>query len=169
MSLVAASIVALASLAGVALTILTLPGIWLTLAVALLCWWWMGADFYSAWTLAAALAMGIVAEVVELAASAAGAAKSGGGRSGAIGSIVGGVVGALAGSLILPIIGTIAGGVIGAGLGAIAGERGIAGKTWSHAARVGKGAMVARFIALCVKIAFAVAIGVTLTVAAFVP
>jgi hypothetical protein len=51
----------------------------------------------------------------------------------------------------------------------VVGERGVGGKSWGDSARVGRGAAVARFIALCVKIVFAVAIGVVLTVGAFVP
>jgi uncharacterized protein YqgC (DUF456 family) len=169
LAILAGLAVALAAVAGVALTVLTLPGIWLTLVVALLCWWWMGAEFYSPWTIGVALALGVLAEAIEFAASAAGAAKAGGGRSGAIGSIAGALVGAIAGSLVLPVIGTIAGGVIGAGLGAVAGERGIARRTWREAAKVGQGAMVGRFISLIVKTVLAVAIGVILTVGAFVP
>lgn len=169
MDIVAGLIVAIAALAGVVLTLLTLPGIWLTLAVALLCWWWMGAAYYSPWTVAAALALGLLAEAVEFFASAAGATRAGGGRSGALGSVVGALIGAIAGSFILPIIGTIAGAVLGAGLGAVAGERGIRGRSWREAARVGQGAMVGRFIALIVKVVLAAAIGVLLTVAAFVP
>lgn len=165
----AAVIVALGALAGVALTLLTLPGAWLTLIVALLCWWWMGPEFFSPWTVGVAFGLAVLAEIIEFAASAAGAARAGGGRSGAVGSIIGALVGAIAGSLVLPVIGTIAGGVLGAGVGALAGERGVGGKSWREATRVGQGAMVARFVALCVKVALAAVIGILLTVAAFVP
>lgn len=168
MPILAGILVLLASLAGVLLTLLTLPGLWLTLLVALACWWWIGYDFYSPWTVGVALGLGVLAEVIDVVASGAGAAKAGGGRSGAIGSIIGAFVGAIAGSFVVPILGTIAGGVIGAGVGAIAGEKGIAARSWKDSARVARGAMVGRFIALCVKIVLATAIGALLTVAAFI-
>ena len=46
---VAATIVALASLFGVALTLLSFPGIWLMVLTALLCKWWQ-PELMSWWT-----------------------------------------------------------------------------------------------------------------------
>ena len=166
----AAIVVALAGLVGVGLTLFTLPGIWFSLVVALLCWWWV-PSLFSYWTFVAAFGVAILAEVVDVAASALGASRAGGGRSGAWGSIAGALLGAIAGSLLIPvpIIGTIAGGVIGAGAGAVIGERGIAGKPWGDSLRIGRGAMVGRFVALVIKTALAGVSGVLLAVAAFVP
>lgn len=168
MEWVAAAIVLLASLAGIALTLLTLPGIWLTLLVALLCWAWQ-PQMFDPWTMLTAFILGVMAELVEFAASAVGAAKGGGTRSGAIGSVAGSLVGALGGSVFIPIpiVGTIAGGVIGAAAGAVIGERGFAKRSWSESARVGHGAAIGRLVATVVKTGFAAAIGVILSTAAF--
>lgn len=166
-SIVAGIVVALAGLIGVGLTLLTLPGIWFTLLVALLCWWWVDG-LYSPWTVGVAFGLGVLAEIVDVAASAAGTTRAGGGRSGAWGSIAGAFVGAIAGSIVFPILGTIVGGVVGAGAGALIGERGIGDRTWREAWTIGRGAMAARFIALAVKTILAGLSAGLLAVAAFV-
>ncbi len=170
MSILGAILITLASIFGVALTLLTLPGIWFALLIALLCEWLIGGPpMFSVWTLGAGVALGVAGELIELFASAAGATRFGGGRSGAIGSIIGAFFGALAGSIVMPVIGTIAGAVAGAGAGAIALERKFGRRTWRDSARVGTGAMAGRFVATLVKGAIAVAVAVLLSVAAFVP
>jgi uncharacterized protein len=161
----------LGAIAGVVLTALTLPGLWLTLIVA------VGLQFifgdpalFSWWTLGVCLALAIAAEVIELVSSAAGATKSGGGRSGAWGALIGSFIGAILGTFIpIPIVGTIAGAVIGAAAGAIMGERGIAGKTWTASLKVGAGAAKGRFLATIVKTAIAALIGLILVVAVAIP
>jgi uncharacterized protein YqgC (DUF456 family) len=162
----------IAAVGGTLLTVLTLPGLWLTLLIALVLQLvYRPEPLLSWWTLGVCLGLAIIAEVIELVASAAGAAKSGGGRSGAWGSIIGSLIGALAGSFLIPvpIVGTIAGAVIGAAAGAITGERGIAGRTWRESFRIGRGAAKGRFFATVVKSGIAALIGAILTVAAFVP
>lgn len=170
MTYVAATIVLIASLAGVALTLLTMPGIWLMIGVAILCALWRG-DMFSIWTLAAAVLLGVLAEIVELVASAAGSKKAGGTRAGAIGSIVGGVLGALAGTIFIPvpILGTLMGAVAGAALGALVGERGISARTWRESAASARGAATGRLVASVAKTALAAVIAVLLSVAAFLP
>lgn len=169
MDWVAAVIVLLASVVGLALTALTLPGIWVLLAVALVCQVWQ-PGLFSWWTLAIAGALGVLAELIEFAASAAGAGKAGGTRSGAVGSVIGSLAGAIGGAVLLPIpiLGSVAGAVVGAALGALVGERGVAGRTWGDSVRVGRGAAVGRLVAMVVKTGIAAGIGVQLTVAAFV-
>jgi uncharacterized protein YqgC (DUF456 family) len=166
-TLLAGSILALATLLGTLLTLITLPGLWFILLVALVCQWWR-PELFSWWTLGVGLGLGVLGEVLELAASGAGAKRAGGGRAGAWSAIFGALAGAIAGTFVLPIIGSIVGGVLGAGLGAAAGERGIAGKSWTHSMKVGQGAAVGRFVALVVKTLLTLATGIGLTVAAFV-
>jgi uncharacterized protein len=162
----------LASLAGTLITLMTFPGTWLILLVALGCQWAFGEPrLFSWWTLGITTGLALAAEVYEFAASAVGSTKSGGGKSGAVGSIIGAIVGAILGSILLPIpvIGTLAGAVLGAGVGALALERGIAKKSWTDSYTIGKGAAIGRFTAAIIKSIIAAAIGITLTVAALAP
>ena len=66
---VAGILVVLFGIAGIGLTILTLPGTWLAVIVAALCTWWQ-PNLMSWWVVAAAGALALLAEVVEFAASA---------------------------------------------------------------------------------------------------
>lgn len=158
----------LVSLVGVALTLVMMPGLWLIIVAALLCQWWKGGDLYSWTTLGIAVAMGVAAELFEIAASAVGAAKAGGTRRGAIGSVIGAIMGAILGSPFLPPVGVIAGGAVGAGLGALIAERHGGRRTWGESAKVGGGAAAGRLVATIFKAAMAVAVGVVLCVGAFV-
>ncbi len=163
-------LVALSGLVGVALTLATLSGAWLTLLVALLIQWWRPDTFHWGTLLAAAILSGL-GEVVEFAAGGVGAAGAGGSRRSVALAIVGGVVGAIAGTFLIPvpIIGTIIGAVIGAGACAMLGERSKEGRSWRQSWDVGRGAAVGRAMAIVIKTVFAAAVGVLLTVAAFLP
>jgi uncharacterized protein len=171
----------LAGLVGVVLTIFTLSGVWLSLAVAIVLQLTVtvpgastGAErgeLFSWWTLGVATALALLGEVFELGASALGTKMTGGGRSASIGSVVGGLGGAIVGSIFIPIpiAGTIIGAVGGAGIGALAGERGIAKRSWGQSTKVAGGAATGRAAALIVKIALAVVVCVILAVASFMP
>lgn len=171
MQSLAASIVTLSALAGVALTVLTLPGIWFAILVAGLAQWWhmarYGEVMFSWYTLGACVLLGLVAEAIELFASAAGSTRAGGGRRGAIGSVIGGFAGAIGGSLVMPLLGTILGAAIGAGLGALLLEQAAGTKTWTQSAKIGAGAAAGRFVATLFKAGFAGLIAIVLSVAAF--
>ncbi|MBX3358190.1 MAG: DUF456 domain-containing protein [Phycisphaeraceae bacterium] len=169
MTILIGFIMLLVTLLGAALTTLTLPGIWFIVLAAILCQWWQDGGLYSWWTIGAAATLGLVAEVLEVAASAAGASAAGGTRRGAIGSIAGALLGAIAGSFVFPVVGTIVGGAVGAGLGAIACERHAGAMTWTGSARVGAGAATGRLVATLLKVGFAIVIGIILTTAAFIP
>jgi uncharacterized protein len=166
----AASIVTLGALLGVLLTLLTFPGIWAMVLVALLCQWWQ-PTLFSWWTLAAAVMLAGLGELVEFFASAAGAAKAKGSRSAVLASVVGAVVGAVLGTFLLPVplVGTLVGGVAGAGIAAGLAERGIAHRSWGDSARVARGAATGRALALVAKTGVAIATALVLIVAAFVP
>lgn len=158
-------LVILAGLVGVALTALTLPGTWLNILVALLCWWWK-PDMFSLWTIVVALLIALAAEVVEFGASALGAAKAGGSRKGQIGSLVGALVGAVVGSFVFFPIGTIVGGAIGAGAGAVMAERWWAKRAWNESAKSGRGAAIGRLLATVGKTTLAIILALVLGVAA---
>ncbi|MGD9789822.1 MAG: DUF456 domain-containing protein [Phycisphaerales bacterium] len=158
-------LVILAGIVGIALTALTLPGTWLNILVALLCWWWK-PDMFSIWTIVVALIIAIAAEAVEFGASALGAAKAGGSRKGQIGSLVGALAGAIVGSFFFFPIGTILGGAIGAGAGAVLAERVWAKRAWNESAKSGQGAAIGRLLATVGKTTLAIILALVLGVAA---
>ena len=167
---IAASIVALSSLLGVGLTLLTFPGIWMMVLVALLCQWWQ-PEMFSWWTLGIAFALAVVAEVLELFASAAGAAKARGSKSAMVASVGGAVIGAILCTFLIPIpiVGTVVGAVAGAGLAAGLAERSIAKKEWKDSWKVAKGAATGRALSMSAKTGIAIAVALLLTFAAFIP
>ncbi|HEX8875820.1 MAG TPA: DUF456 family protein [Phycisphaerales bacterium] len=157
-----------AALLGFVLTLLTLPGLWLPLLVALV-FQWFEPTMFSWWTLAAAALLGVAAEALEFIATAAGAAKAGGTKRSAAGAILGTIAGALVGSAILLFpIGTILGAVIGAGAGAVLLDKTRDQRTWTESTRVGAGAAAARGIALFIKASFTAVIALLLIIAAMI-
>ncbi len=164
----AASIVTLAALLGVVLTLITMPGIWFMIGVALMCFWWQPGMF-SWWTIGIAIGLAAMAEVAELVASAAGAGKAGGTRHGAWGSIVGSLVGLLVGTFAIPIpiLGSLLGAVLGAFAGAALAERGVAKRPWGESMKSGHGAAVGRLLSSVIKTAFALIVALMLVVDAF--
>ncbi|RMH11041.1 MAG: DUF456 domain-containing protein [Planctomycetota bacterium] len=165
----AASIIAIVSFLGVGLTLLTLPGIWISLAAAILVKVLWQPEIISWNVLIVAMVLGVLAEVAELVASAAGSSRAGGSKHGAIWSIIGAIVGAIVGSIMLPIpiVGTVVGGVAGAGVAALGAEMVFANKPWREAAKIGQGAAVGRLLSTVIKTAFSAAIAIILSVAAF--
>lgn len=176
MEIFAASSVVIGALLGVLLVALTLPGIWfmILVAVGFQAWFFLREPstlMFEWWTLGLCILLGIIAELVEILASAVGAKKAGGTRRGAIGSVIGGIGGAILGTIFLiwiPVLGTIIGAAAGAGLGALLAERHNAAKTWREASTIGAGAAIGRLAATLAKVAFAVVVGTILCVGAFV-
>lgn len=170
MAIVAGIVVAIVALAGVALTLLTLPGIWIAILCAALVQWWYiveyGTELLSWWTLGTCVAIAAAAEIIELFASAAGAKRAGGTKRGAIGSVIGGVVGAIAGSILIPVpvIGTLVGAAAGAGSGALLLEKAGGQKTWTQSGKIGAGAAAGRLVASVVKTSLAGVVAVILIV-----
>jgi uncharacterized protein YqgC (DUF456 family) len=161
---------------GVLLTAFTLPGIWLALVGAGLAQWWSWATFgsdqlmFSWWVLGVCVGLGVLAEIVELVASAFGAAKAGGSKKASLASVMGALVGALVGTFLIPVpvLGTILGAAGGAGLAALLTERHLGEKTWKAAGKVGAGAAAGRLVATLAKVGFAVVIATILSIDAFV-
>ena len=160
---------------GVLLTAFTLPGIWIGLVGVGLAQWWSiayhGADhaMFSWWSLGACVGLGIVAEIIEIVASAFGARKTGGSKKAAFASVIGAMIGALLGTFLIPIpvLGTILGAALGAGIGALLTEKHLGEKTWKDASKVGAGAAAGRLAATVVKVGIAALIALVLTVDAF--
>lgn len=152
------------ALAGVVLTLLTLPGTWVALVTALGIKLWQ-PDLFDWWVLAVALVLALIGEAIEFGAGALGAAKAGASRRGALGAIVGSIVGAILGSPFFFPIGTILGGVAGAAAGTLVMERGTTQKSWGEASRAGAGAAAGRLVATLAKTGVAAVIALLLAVA----
>ncbi|HWA99876.1 MAG TPA: DUF456 domain-containing protein [Pirellulales bacterium] len=147
--------------AGLALTILNLPGNWLIVGASLLYAWLMRDD--ARWdlsmTLVAVLAgLAIVGELVETLAAAQGAKQLGGSRRAALLAIAGSIVGAIVGTgmVPVPVVGTLAGACVGAALGALGGEL-WKGRPLAHSWRVGAAAFRGRLVGWTVKSVIAAA------------
>jgi uncharacterized protein YqgC (DUF456 family) len=149
---------ALASLAGLILTLVTLPGTWLIVATAILTKVFWVPDFMPWWVIIVMVLLAVIAEVIEGVAGAVGAAKTGATKAGALGAVVGSIVGAICGSPFLFPLGTIAGACLGAAIGTLLVEVGYAKKTMKEGAWAGTGAAAGRFVAILVKSSLAGAI-----------
>jgi uncharacterized protein YqgC (DUF456 family) len=164
----AAGIVTLFALLGVALTAITGPGTWLAVLVAAICAWWQ-PELFNVWTLVACAALALLGELFEFFGSAVGSRRAGGSRPGAWGSLLGSFLGLFVGQVLIPIpiLGALVGAVAGAGVGAVIFERGIAKRTWRDSARSGTGAAAGRALATVLKTGVAVVIAAVLIPAAW--
>lgn len=169
MELLIAILFSLSSFLLVFAVLLTLPGTWLMVLMAMLLNITMDTNPFSWWTIGVAIALAILGELLELIAGGAGAKAMGASKRSIIASIVGGVVGAILGTAVLPIIGTIIGSALGAGLGAMVFEFTIADRRHiKHLRGIGTGAFTGRLLATVLKAAVAVVMAIVLSVAAFV-
>ena len=158
------ALLALAQVVGLLLVPLGLPGTWLQVAA-------IGVFAYATrwggtgWTVfGVALALAVVAEVIEFALGGRFARKYGGSRRAGWGAILGGLVGAFVG-IPVPIIGSVIGAFIGAFAGAALLEL-TKNPEMRGAVRVGWGAFLGRLAATVMKAAVAVMIGVLAVFAA---
>jgi uncharacterized protein len=108
--------------AGVFLTLLTLPGIWLMVAGAAVYALVAKSPHLGLWTLATMAGLALAAEVIETLWAGRAARASGGSRRAGIGAVVGGLIGAVFFSIPAPVIGTILGACLGVFVGAMAME-----------------------------------------------
>ncbi len=160
----------------VGLVIAGLPGAWILIATAIVLdfcqgWWLPPGDplMFHPLTIAGAIAVAAIGEVLELALSAAGARRFGATRRGMIGSVIGGMAGALGGTVLLPlpVVGTIAGALVGTAIGAVVGELSDGTKTLRDTTGPATGAVIGRVLGTLAKLPCAAAVFVALAVAAF--
>jgi hypothetical protein len=146
----------LLDVAGLALTVMTLPGLWLMLASAAV-YGWLTRWNYIGWrTLVILLILATIAEIIEFTSSGAGAKRAGGGRAGLWGALVGALLGGLVLSFLLsfiPIIGTLVGVCVGTFLGAMIGEF-ATGRKITHSMKIGLGAAKGRLFGTFIKLGF---------------
>lgn len=178
-SYVVATVFCLLGLICVVSIILSVPGTWIMLGLALVIEW---ADrFYLPperqqtfdwWVLGTCLGLALLGEGLELAAGAAGAKGGGGRRRGMIGALVGGIAGAilLTPFIPVPVIGTLIGGVIGTFAGAVIGEvTGAEPMTVRGSMKPALGATIGRVTGTMGKIIIAVVMWLVLSASAFLP
>jgi uncharacterized protein YqgC (DUF456 family) len=140
-------------LTGIAITFVTLPGLWLMLITAVVYSILTHFHFIAAKTLVALLVLALAGEVVELGYSGRGAKRAGAGRRGLWGAIIGGVIGGFGLSFVIPFgfpISTILGICIGTFAGATLGELS-AGQTLGRSALIGLSATTGRVMGTIAK------------------
>ena len=150
------SLVLILVLVGMAMTAITLPGIWTMAAGATLLA--LGfPEYIGWWTVGSLFGIAALSELVDFLASALGVKRMGGSKSGAVGSVIGTLVGAIGGTFVIPIpiAGSIVGGVVGAGLGAFLAERSVAQRTMKDSLRSGSGAAAGRLVSMVIKLMLA--------------
>ena len=145
----------LVCIGGLALLIVSLPGLWVIVgASALFAWATGGMIPWTAVLVYAVLALG--SEVFDAVVGAWGTKKYGGSNWAMAGAIVGGIGGAILMSGIPPVLGSIIGAFGGAFLGAFGAEYAI-NRDFRQARKSGKGAFLGRLAAVVVKAGLAVA------------
>ena len=109
----------LVMVAGVLLTLMTLPGLWLMLAATAGYAWLTHFHYIGVRMLGVLLGIAVAAEIVETLAAGHAARRSGGSRRASLGALVGGIAGAALLAVPLPVIGILVGACIGAFAGAM--------------------------------------------------
>lgn len=175
-----ASLFCLLGLAAVASIVVSVPGAWILLALALLVelldslyLTTTPPQTFNWWLLGVCTLLVLVSELIEFAAGAAGAKAGGGGQRGMFGALIGGVVGAILCTFLLPIIpviGTLIGALLGTFAGAVVGETsGPQARTMSASIKPALGATIGRIAGTVAKLAIAITVWVVLSFAAFWP
>lgn len=152
-------------LAGVALAVLQLPGIWLIVASAAAYDWYHGWERIGWKWLVALGIVALFAEVFEAAAGMLAARRAGASRRAAVGALVGGFAGMILLSIPIPVVGTIIGGMLGCFVGACAAELTVRDDV-AAGVRVGVFATIGRAMGLAAKTGAALAIAGTALVLA---
>ncbi len=174
---VVAVLFVLIGLGCLALVMLSLPGTWIMLGVAGLIeyldrFYLPEGDrqTFGWWVLGVCVALAVLGEVIEFAASALGAKKSGSSRRGLIGALIGGVVGVFLFTPLLffiPLIGSLVGAALGAFAGAFLGELSAERATLKGSVRPATGAAIGRMAGTTGKLAVTVVVWVVLSISAF--
>jgi len=173
-SITSAITLALVCMAAWGLNLISLPGNWIAIA-SLAIYVWLGPDegrLAIGWpTLAAAFALGVGGEVIELFAAAAGAKRAGASRRSTVFALIGSFVGAITGAVVgipIPAIGSILAAVLfggaGATLGAMYGEWSD-GRPWRESWAVGHAAFWGRTMGMFGKMAAGFAMVVLVLIA----
>jgi hypothetical protein len=137
-------------------TLLSLPGGWVALGLAILYDALHGFGVIGWPRLVIFAALLGVGELIEALLGSVYVAKKGASRWGVVGAFVGGIVGAILGTPVFPIAGTIAGGFLGAFAGAVLGEY-LRDRRLEPSLRIGVHATIGKLLAVTAKGALAAA------------
>jgi hypothetical protein len=138
------------------LILVSLPGGWIALGLAVVFDAITGFTAVGWITLAIFAGLLVVGEVVESLLGLVYVAKKGATRWGMVGGFVGGLFGAIAGSGAVPVAGTLIGGLLGAFGGAVGGEY-LRDQQLEPSLRIGVHATVGKLLATTVKFGLSVA------------
>ena len=176
---VVALIFCLLGVACVASIIVSVPGGWTLLGLALIIELIDGlylpaerAQTFGWWPLGLSAGLILLGELVEFLAGAAGAKGGGGSKRGMVGAVIGGIAGALAFTFFIPVplIGTLIGAVLGTFMGAVLGEvSGDQAKTLRGSMKPALGATIGRIFGSMGKVMLTIVAWAILSVAAFWP
>lgn len=145
------SILLVIQLAGILLTLMTLPGLWLMVAATAAYAWLTKFQYVGFTTLGVILGIAVAAEILETVAAGHAARKSGGSRRASFGAMVGGIAGAIFLAIPLPVIGILVGACIGAFAGAMVMEvtkRGDAGQSLNVGIAAARGKLMGTLLKL---------------------
>jgi uncharacterized protein YqgC (DUF456 family) len=159
-------------LAGLYITLLNAPGLWV-MALATLLYAWLTHFQYVGWiSLAVIFLLAGIAELIDTLASGAAAKRAGAGKAGVFGAIIGGILGGIFLTISIPFapgVGTILGVCLGTFVGALIGEM-AAGTELGLSLRAGVGAVKGRLIGMFTKLLFGcVILGIVLWLAMPLP
>lgn len=136
--------------------LISLPGGWIALGLAVVFDALTGFSAIGWVTLAIFAGLLVVGEVIESLLGLVYVAKKGATRWGVTGGFAGGIVGAILGSGALPVVGTLVGGLAGAFGGAVLGEY-LRDQQLEPSLRIGVHATVGKLLATTVKFGLSVA------------
>jgi len=163
----------------VVLVVVQLPGTWALLGLAALLEYldrlYMSDSDHQTfgwWVLGCCLAIAVIGEIIEFVASVAGAKKGGSSTRGMWGALIGGIAGVFIFTplfFFIPLFGAFLGAVLGTFVGAVVGELTAEHATIKGSMKPAIGATIGRVLGTTAKLGIAMAMWMTLTVAAFWP
>lgn len=147
--------------------LITLPGGWIALGLAVLYDLFHGFSAIGWKSLLIFAVLLTVAELIEAGLGTVYVARKGATRYGLVGGFVGGIVGAAAGTGVVPVLGTLLGSFAGAFGGAVLGEY-LRDQRMEPSVRIGIHATIGRLLSVTAKYALALA-GAVVVIRAAIP
>jgi len=148
LEIIAYIFLALLSIAGVVLTIFTLPGVWLVYIAVFILAWMGNFEVITPTILVILFILSVLSTFVDNIVIALGAKKLGGSNWGMLGAIIGGIVGL--------IVGNIPGMFLGPIIGASLFELIFARKDFKNSFKAGLGSFIGILFSIVIKVGFTI-------------
>lgn len=148
-------LIIVASVIGIGMTAIGLPGNWLIFFTALGYGYLDNFSHMSSMVLIILFAALVLGEIVEFVAGSLGAKKENASRYAIIAAFIGGIAGGIIGTGIMPGLGSIAGAIGGSFAAGYLAEY-LATGSWEKAGRVAKSIVIGQTLALIFKLAIAI-------------